>query len=63
MQGLVLFEKTVFLGLKMRVFFSFVLSKVNYLYVAAVIITELESSDMIMEALNVVKGILVNYKK
>ena len=52
--------KTDFLGLKMGVSFNFVLSKINYLQVAAVIITELESSDMITEALNVVKGILVN---
>ena len=53
-QGFVLFLKNKFLekdflGLKMGVSFNFVLSKINYLWVAAIIITELESSDMIKD--------------
>ena len=64
-QGFVLFLKNKFLekdflGLKMGVSFNFVPSKINYLQVAAIIITELESSDMIKEALNIVKGILID---
>ena len=47
----------------MRVSFNFALSKINYLYVVVVTITELESSDIIMVAFNIVKGILVNHKK
>ena len=58
-----IFGRTDFLGLKMRVSFNFVLSKINYLYVAAVIITELESSDIIMEAFNIAKSVLANHKK